>query len=347
MIGRIEHQSFWILLGAGFILFLFTIWVAIVNRGSEYSYQVLKPIWGGIGVSLLLLMTMLLSAPDSYARATDVLILAKTSRQIVPLEQLTMRKYGFSIYSGYQQLVNEGAEYWKSTQGQEDLTNLPANEFLQYQELSKYLLELAEWSTMTWIVFAYPAHWQMEHEWFDAISSGVGQASVKSTADPRDIMEVDICDLLQENRFAKFYKNREPRRNHLLVPRGSSVEFKKLSEMNHALLINTRHSVIEIGFRTDFGGMIGMTDLAEAIEKEFGPAWNDRIIVSFKITPKRLYQWSKNSQTQQQWIRELSKFYDDSFAWNHLKKKLEDALKIQGYWQGFWSSRGSGGENVK
>ena len=108
MMGRIEHQFFWFLLGVAFVLFIFTVWIAIVNRGSEYSYQVLKPILGGIGVSLLLLMTMLLSSPESYTRATDVLILANMSRQILPLEELTTPKYPLNIYSGYQQFVSQG-----------------------------------------------------------------------------------------------------------------------------------------------------------------------------------------------------------------------------------------------
>ena len=339
--GRIEHQFFWFLLGVAFVLFIFTVWIAIVNRGSQYSYQVLKPILGGIGVSLLLLMTMLLSSPESYTRATDVLILANMSRQILPLEELTTPKYPLNIYSGYQQFVSQGNKYWKSTQGQKENANLPENEFLQYKELTEYLLELAEWSTITWIAFAYPDHWQMEHEWFYAISPGVGKTSLKSTADPKDVIRFDICELFNENRFANFSKNREPRHNRLLLPKGSFVEFKQLSETNHIFLIHTRYSTIKIDFRSDYGGMISMTDLAEAIKKKFGPAWNQRITVSFSITPKRLYQWSKKSQIERQWIRELSKFYYDSFAWNHLKRKLEDSLNIQTYWQEFWTNLGS------
>ena len=267
----------------------------------------------------------------------------------MPLENLTLRKYGLDIHSGYLQFVGQGTKYWEHAQSQKGDPNLPSSESLEddtpfdYLEFSQYLLELAEWSTMTWIVFTYPSHWQMEHEWFDGTPAGGGGASVKSTADLRDIMEVDICELLRGNRFAEFYKNREPRPNHLLLPQGSSVKFKEFSETNHAVLIETEQSQIQIGFKTGVGGMIAVTDLAEAVVEKFGPAWNQQIKVSFNITPKRLRQWSKKSQLQRQWIKDLSQFYDDSFAWTHLKKKLESSLGIQGYWQGFRSSR-EGGE---
>lgn len=261
------------------------------------------------------------------------------SRQVVPLEELTMPKYGVNIYSGYQKLVSQGEKYWNSPRGQEDRANPPENEMLQYKDLTEYLIELTEWSTLAWIAFAYPGHWQMEHEWFDAISPGYGTASIKSTADPRNIMKFNVSEILPNNRFANFYRNQEPRHNPLLLPKGSSIEFAQLSDCHHAIFINTKYSKIKVEFESDFGGMIGITDLAEAIKKKYGPAWNQWVKVSFSITPKRLYQWSKNSQIEQQWIKELSKFYDDSFSWNHLKKKLGDSLNIQTHMKGFLSNR--------
>jgi len=296
MSARVENLFFWILLGIGLLLFSLTVYVAVMNRGSEYSYQVLKPILGGIGVSLLLLMTMLLSPLDGYTKAIDVLVVAKESGQIVPLEQLTMRKYGPNLYSGYQHFVDQSAKYWRNTQDPEGWKTK-----LSPDELSQYLLELAEWSTMTWIASAYPLHWQMERESFRAISGETFSASVKSAANPRDAMKISICGVLPENRFAKSYRSEKATPSHILIPSGSSVKFKAFSKRHHVVVIDTGHNLIEVGFVQGGGGMIHNSDLAEAVEKMFGPAWNQHIKICFRVAPKRLYRWSRNTQNQQQW----------------------------------------------
>ena len=74
---KTEYIFFWGLTGLAIVFFIFMIWIAIINKGSQQSYQLLKPILAGAAVSLFLLISILATPLHEYSKKIDVLILAK------------------------------------------------------------------------------------------------------------------------------------------------------------------------------------------------------------------------------------------------------------------------------
>lgn len=318
---KTEYILFWGLTGIAIVIFIFMVWIAIINKGSQQSYQLLKPILAGAAVSLFLLISILATPLHEYSKKIDVLILAKENGQVLPLENLTLRKFSSNPNSLYWHGFPHDLDYWK--------INHKGNQ--KIEDIDLYILDFVEWSTFTWISSLYPRHWQIERETFQAISAGSGLIGKKENAE-KEVTSVFIVNILEGNRFTDFYKNTTQKDSKIYLPNNSKVIYEKVKDGFHKVHIKNKYVAIEISFIRGSGGMIHASDLAEKLLENFGPSWNQQVKVIFKITPNKLRRWSPKTQQQIEWIKQLSVFYEENSSWNNLKKKLEDSLEIKGYW---------------
>lgn len=317
-----KYTFFWGLTGLAIVIFIFTVWIAIINKGSQQSYQLLKPIFAGAAVSLFLLISILATPLHEFSKKIDVLILAKENGQVLPLENLTLRKFSLNLNSLYQSgFPPAELEYWK----------IKDKGYQKIEDIGLYILDFVEWTTFTWISSLYPDHWQIERETFQAISSGSGRIGKKENSE-KEVKSAFIVNILEGNRFTDFFKNTPWKDFKIYLPNNSKVIYERINDGFHKVHIKNKYAKIEISFILGVGGMIGTSDLGEKLKAKFGPSWNQQIKVIFEITPDKLHRWSPKTQQQIEWIKELSVFYEENSSWNNLKKKLEDSLEIKGYW---------------
>lgn len=314
-------------------------WIAYVNRGSQQTFEVLKPIFGGVTIAFFFMLVNIFMTPVSKKRyETDLLILFKRDCSIVPLEDWTYRKFGMESFpmGGYAFISNQHHRYLQSL-SRDELEEITQNLFedknLNEEIGYPYLLDLVEWSTFIWMEHYYGKHWETRCKNFKGISAETGRGTIPVDA-AKQVDMIPIKEILLENRFAQKGENMF---SHAIVsfPKGTKVSYdrERKNHTNSTVTIETSNIIVMISFQIGMGGNIGTTDLAEIIlKKENDAGWNQQLIVSITAFPKRLRRWSQESEKQLSWIEDFAKIFDDRFSWDLLKDKLRKSLGVDMYW---------------
>lgn len=316
--SNLVGQAFWAIAVVVIVVsFGFIVYLVYINRGSEQSYMLIKPVLGGLGIALFFIFSYLFSPLPQLDNTTDILLLTQDKANIVPIENWTVLRFGPQPSSGYFHIYGENLGF-KSNLSKEKAGSVSMGG-------DSYFLELVEWSTLTWIAQNYPMHWQIERSWFSGISGGGGSISAAKDAD-KETIKIAIDSLLKNNRFAEEYKKRTKSPLFIYLPKDTKMKYKKLINNFRSFIIENKHIYLELSFSYKGGGSLGATHLAEKIKEKAGTGWSHHISVRFKMRPQRIRRWSPLTKKQGEWIRNLSAYYNESFSWYILRDKLEKVL---------------------
>ena len=312
-------------------------WISYLNRGSQQTLEVLKPVVGGVTIAfILMLVNIFMTSVNINNYRTDILILLKKDCSLVPLENWTYSKFGMesSPMGGYGFISSQHHNYLKSL-NKDELVEL-ISDFFDGPNLNDamgypYLLELIEWSTFTWMEHYYGKHWETRWKNFKGISAQSG-SGVKPLDAAKQVVLIPIEKILIENRFVKkgeniFGKSVVP------FPNSTQISYEKVDQLNSIVTIDTPCVTATMKFQIGFGGNIRTTDLAQAIlKKEKDAGWNQQLIVDINVIPKKLRRWSKETKKQLEWMEDFAKIFNDRFSWDVLDVKLRQSLGIDMYW---------------
>jgi len=298
------------------IIFAGLFWVAFINRGSQQSLGLLKPIVGGLIVALFFFLGAFFSPLDNIKHKTHVSLLAKNSGEVVLYEKLTALYLPVHISNGYRTIYDEALAY-KHRLPEDQKKSLGIRD-------QEYFLELVECATFSWIAQNYPMHWQVVMEWHNDISGGGGHIERQDNAYEKTA-KINVVNLLRHNRFIERKKEM-----YIYLPLGTKHHYEKMGSLKRKIILNNTNLSIEIYFEHVGGGEIGASKLAELISgREPGDKYIHNILVTFNVEINRWHRWSKLTEQQIKWIRDLIRFYDDSFSWNVIRDKIEKSLLLE------------------
>jgi len=306
MINNIFTFLILIILPVAFIIMLTIAWL---NKGSEQSYNLLWPIIGGAVAAVFFFAKTFYTPLPTINQNVNILLLT-SEKEIIPLSLKIADKVLFKPSDGYDHICSEFLSYKHN------------NKNLEKKDHNISYFDLIEWSTLTWISRQYPGHWQIQRNWFDGISGGGGSISRAVNAE-KEVEEITIFNLLQENQFAKEFKRKHGDNIFLYLPSCTEAKYNKISPEYSTLELLNRNIVIKITFEGVGGGVLGASALGEKISKKVHSGYTKHFMINISVKPLRMRRFSMRTQTQIDWAKELMQFYYDSFSWDILKNNLE------------------------
>ncbi|UCH72271.1 MAG: hypothetical protein JSW62_01615 [Thermoplasmatales archaeon] len=284
--------------------------IALLNYGSAENYELLKPIAGGMFISLFFVVSSLFSPIEAKQYTVPVAILSRKD-QFVSFPHLSIYDepgYGYSNISTLVGLCRT-----------REIEIVPI-------EGRQYLTELLELETLLWIASEYRQHWQVQREWFSGVSGGGGSSNVAPDAD-REKAQLSIAELLKDNLYAVKAEQIFIDKN-IYLPKGTKATYDQ--ELNFVEFENN-HINMKIKFTNVGGSALGAGVVAEKLkaklqEDVYGSIWVGHFTVKFTITPKRLRRWSPATKKQLAWANELATNYDKAFSFSILKQIIEEKL---------------------
>jgi len=305
----------------GILFFIYSSW------GTQLCIEILRALIGGIFAAALVFMISILSPIKKIENKTEVYLLALKnidpnpniySNHLIPLEFLTIRKFGFTsnpLEAGYVHVSTENEQFIRR--------NRELNIQIGNVKDLEYFLELMEWSTLTWIRNVYGEHWQTKVFWFNGISGGGGKSYVPADSDKAEKLEINA--FLKDNRFSNGEKK------YIYLPPRTKARYIKLSDGLHIIEFKNRNTTFRIKFELGVSESINATDLAEKIIQRFGRGLGQQIEVTFEMEPNLFFRWTTNTDNQIQWFNGLMNSYNESFSWYILKDKLNQSLEVDSF----------------
>jgi len=307
-------------LGFAAVLFIILCGVVWINRGSQQSLELLKPIIGGLGVALFFLIGYFFSSIPEMKYKTHIMIVSYDNGDVVSFENWLARYTPSGIFSGYRHIKNEALSF-KHKLSKKEINSL------RIDDLS-YYLDLVEWSTFSWIASCYPNHWQIDREWANDLSGGGGFIGPKRNA-YKKTEKINIIKLLKNNRFAK-QKSMAKEDTYIYLPQGTKAYYEKTARLYRSIILENSHVIIKITFEHNGGGQVGASKLADFVRNGIKQEiYEHRILVSFDIKIKRWCRWSTLTEHQMKWAQELCGLYDENFSWDVLRNKLDNLMFLE------------------
>lgn len=298
------------------LIFLCIFSLTILNYGSAENYELLKPIAGGMLISLFFVVTSFLSPVEIEQYTTPVAVL---SRQDILTKQ--ERFVSFPHLSAY----DEPGYGYSDISTFVGLCQAKGIEITPVKD-RQYVTELLELESVLWIASQYRHHWQVQREWFSGFSGGGGSSRIALDAD-KEKAQFRIVELLRDNLYAiraeQVYSDK-----YIYLPKGTKATYNRKL---HFIEFDNNQINIRIKFTNVGGSALGAGNAAEKLktnlqEDVYGHIWASYFTVNFTITPKRLRRWSPATKKQLTWANELATSYDKAFSFSTLKIIIDKKL---------------------
>ncbi|MFA5337822.1 MAG: hypothetical protein WC330_05780 [Candidatus Omnitrophota bacterium] len=288
--------------------------LTLLNYGSNENYELLKPIAGGLLVSLFFVISSLFSPIEIKQYTIPIVIL---SRQDIATKQ--ERFLSFPYFAAF-----DDPGY-----GYSDISSLAAQLGAKGVEIipvkdRQYLTELLELESILWVASQYPTHWQVQREWFNGFSGGGGSMKIMPDAD-KEKVELGIADLLKSNLYVAKVKDDYFNR-YIYLPKGMRATY---NQKLHSIEFDNNRVNIKIRFTNVGGSTLGAGYLSQKLkadlqEDAYGKIWVGHFTANFMITPKMLTRWSPDTKKQIAWANELATNYDKAFSFYIVKQLIEE-----------------------
>ncbi|GEM_PF-6743697 len=288
----------------GFILYL-----SLLNKGSQESLELLKPIITALG-TFVLLYNFLLTPHDHIERKVRIVLLTDKSRLV-----------------DFQTLIP--LEKWHDLSGQSHISLLnnfalqePDNPFNPRSQDN--ILQFIEWVTLSWMAQKYSSHWYVEENWFQGVSGGGGSIHAKKGAE-KDPKITSIKELIPSNIFAEKYDVMTTR---ICLPKDMKHSFDK---EKHILRLEDDYSKVEFRFFYSGGSKKGVSEFVKLIEHQRGPLsdeWFYHIEVDINVSFKMMRRWSVKTKQEKEWLSDFINQYDRAFSWETLMSVIDSKTLI-------------------